>query len=61
MNGQKKSQKIVNVVFVCQSLFPRQLIELDVSNFEYVIFVFMQAGAEEKIKTNIQNSTRTIP
>ena len=35
-----------------------QLIDLDVSNFEYRIFVvvFLQASAVEEIKTNIQNS-----
>ena len=56
---------IKNIGFLAQKRFihsilcPRQVIGLDVSNFEYRIFVvvFLQMGAVEIIKANIQNST----
>ena len=45
--------------YMISFLGPWQLIDLDVSNFDYQIHIcccFLQAGTVEKIKTNIQNS-----
>ena len=60
---KNKNTSIINNIVRLQKQqvyisFPWQLINLNVSNFEYRIFVVvLSAGTVEKIKRNIQNST----